>query len=370
MKIPFIDLKRGHKTLQVEIQNIIASIVEQSAFIQGHFVSAFEKNFAEVHSMSHCISCGNGTDALFLILKALGIASGDEVLVPAMSWIATSEAVSLCGASVRFVDIHPSTFTLDVSALEKTISHRTKAIIPVHLYGCPADMTPLLEFCQKHNLFCVEDCAQAHFAEYDGKQVGTMGIASAFSFYPSKNLGALGDAGAVLTNDSDLAIKIRRLGNHGTLVKHDHEMEGMNSRMDGIQAGILSLKLKYLEEWTEKRKILAEKMDQGLKGAPQLQIHRTPSGRTHVHHLYVVEHTQRDELRKILAKKGVETGIHYPVALPFLKAYRSLNHTPKDFPVAFEKQSRILSLPFFPEMTREEIDYLIQAVQEACAEVQ
>jgi dTDP-4-amino-4,6-dideoxygalactose transaminase len=359
MKVPFVNLKIQYLNIKSEIDNAIQSVINESAFIRGKYVSKFERLFEKKYGIKHCISVANGTDAIYITLKALGVGHGDEVITVANSWISTSETISQAWAKPVFVDIEPEYFTIDVSKIEKKITSRTKAIIPVHLYGQPARMDAIKELCKSYNLRLIEDCAQAHFAEYNGQRVGTFGIAGTFSFYPGKNLGAYGDAGAITTNDDELAVRARMFANHGALKKHHHKIEGVNSRMDGLQAAVLTVKLRYIHEWNKKRfqnALIYNELLSDIKGIFTPKIRPNAS---HIFHLYVIRTNKRDDLKKYLKRHGIETAIHYPVALPFLEAYKYLHHTLKDFPVAHKYQSEILSLPMFPELSVHQINYVV-----------
>lgn len=362
MYIPLVDLKAQYQTIKPEIDAVIQDVIDETAFIRGKYVGKFEIEYAKKYGVKHCIGVANGTDAIFITLKMLGIGQGDEVITTASSWIATSETITLTGAKPVFVDIEKDYYTIDPSKIEKKITSKTKAIIPVHLYGQPANITLIKKICDEHDLHLVEDCAQAHFAEYDGKKVGTFGDAGTFSFYPGKNLGAYGDAGAVITDEDELAEKIRRFANHGSLKKHDHEFEGMNSRLDGLQAAILSIKLKYIDEWNKKRHQNALRYNKLLGEADGITTPKIRKSSDHIFHLYVIRTEKRDELAAYLRNNGIETGIHYPVALPFLKAYGYLGHKLGDFPVAYEYQNEILSLPMFPELAEQRIDYIANSI--------
>ncbi len=364
MTIPFVDLKVQYHSIKSEINQAIQNVINDTAFIKGKYVDRFEKEYAAAYGVGHCISCANGTDAIYISLKALGIGQGDEVITVANSWISTSETITQAGARPVFVDIHPDYYTIDVSQIEDKITSKTKAIIPVHLFGQPAEMDKLLEIAKKYELFVIEDCAQAHFAEYKGHRVGTFGIAGTFSFFPGKNLGAYGDAGAIVTNDDEFAIKARMFANHGALKKHHHEIEGINSRMDGIQAAILSVKLPYILEWNRQRYAHALTYHKALESLDGVIVPKIHPDVKHVFHLYVIRTKQRDALQKYLEAHGISTGIHYPTPLPFLKAYKYLGHKPEDFPVAFDYQHKILSLPMYPELT----DGMIQAVADRIAD--
>lgn len=364
MNIAFVDLKAQYKSIQKEIDTVIKEVLEGAAFIKGPYVQRFEEGFSKTMGVEHVVSCANGTDAIYITLKALGIGSGDEVITVANSWISTSETISQTGAKPVFADIHPDYYTIDISQIEELITPRTKAVIPVHLYGQTVEMDPLLELCRSRNLYLVEDCAQAHLADCRGRKAGTMGIAGTFSFFPGKNLGAYGDAGAIISHDGDFAKKARMFANHGSLTKHKHEIEGINSRMDGMQAGILTVKLAYLEEWTNKRRQVASWYDSGLSAVDEIVIPPVRSFSHHVYHLYVIRTSRRDLLMDYLKKEGISTGIHYPVPLPLLPAYEYLGHKSEDFPIASSYQSQILSLPIYPEMTEEKVAFVCDRIRE------
>jgi dTDP-4-amino-4,6-dideoxygalactose transaminase len=306
----------------------------------------------------NCISVGNGTDALTVAIAQLGIQNWDEVLTPAFSWISSSETISLCGAKPVFIDIHPETYTIDPDLIESKITEKTKGIVVVHLYGQAAHISRIKEICKKHNLFLIEDCAQAHLTAEGEKYAGTFGDAGAFSFYPTKNLGAYGDAGCIVTNNDELAEKMRRFANHGALEKDDHLIEGMNSRMDTIQAAVLLAKLPHLKAWNEKRRQHAELYNSLLKDVEEIKPPFVRPNTTHTFHIYAIRATRRDDLKKYLLEKGIQTIIHYPKALPNLPAYQYLHHRPDDFPVASRFQDETLSLPIYPELTADQIEYV------------
>ena len=361
--IPFADLHRQYLTIRHEVDSAIAEVIRTSGFIRGPFVEKFEEAFALAMGAAHCVSCANGTDALYIAMHALCVKPGDEVIAPAHSWISTTETITQTGATVVFCDTDPITFTIDPVKLAEKITPRTVGIVPVHLYGQPADMDPIMVLARQHRLWVVEDCAQAHLARYKGRTVGSFGNAASFSFYPGKNLGAMGDAGAVITSDADLARKMAMFARHGGLIKGHHQIEGINSRLDGLQAAVLSVKLPHLEDWTRRRQELATIYGQLLAGIDGLTLPEVASGREHVWHLYVVQHENRDALAEHLAARGVQTVINYPVALPFLPAYRRFGHTPTDFPVAYHHQSRVLSLPIFPEISDHQVDQLVSSIR-------
>lgn len=363
MKIPLVDLYAQYVSIKDEVDAAIQNVIKDTAFIGGKYHKLFEENFAAYCGVKHCVGVGNGTDALFISLKALGIGHGDEVITVANSFIATSEVITMAGAKVVFVDCDERTYNIDVQKIEKAVTGKTKAIIPVHLYGQPADMDAISEIAKKHNLAVVEDSAQAHGALYKGRKIGGLGSMSCFSFFPGKNLGAYGDGGAIVTNSDEIERKARMFANHGRTEKYNHEFEGVNSRLDGLQAAILDVKLKYLEQWTERRREIARAYDKGLK-----DVVVTPyvaADVRHVYHLYVVRLKEREKVQKRLSEKGVFTGIHYPIPLPFLKAYAYLGHTPDDFPVSNMLKDEILSLPIHGSMTDEHVEYVIAQVKEA-----
>jgi len=362
MKIPFVDLHAQYLSIKEEIDDAIATVIEESSFIRGPHVDGFERAFAAEVGVRHCVSCANGTDALYIAMKGLGLRPGDEVTTTAHSWISTSETVTQAGGRVVFCDTDGETFTIDPELLEGKITSRTVGIIPVHLYGQMADMEPIMEIARRKGLWVIEDCAQAHLAEYRGKQAGTFGRAGTFSFDPGKNLGAMGDAGCLVTGESDLAEWASLYARHGG--KGDHQIEGINSRLDGLQAAILSVKLPHLRAWTEARQRVARLYDEALAGMPQVRTPSVAPGRTHVYHLYVIRCEGRDALRRHLAERGVPTVLNYPKALPFYPAYAHLGHRPEDFPRAHADQQSILSLPIFPEMADAEVEHVVGAIRE------
>jgi dTDP-4-amino-4,6-dideoxygalactose transaminase len=364
MPVPFADLQLQYQTIKREIDGAIAAVIGSDAFIRGPFVDTFEREFAEIAEVKHCVSCANGTDALYLAMAALKVKPGDEVITSAHSWISTSAMITHAGATPVFADTDGVTFTIDPAAIEAAITPRTVGIIPVHLYGQPADMDAIMTIAGKHKLWVIEDCAQAHLARYRGKPVGSFGAAATYSFYPGKNLGAMGDAGAVVTNEAALAEHMTKLARHGGLVKHDHQIEGINSRLDGMQAAILSAKLPYLAAWTKARQEVARLYDAGLNQIEDVTVPQVGSDRSHVYHLYTIRHPRRDALAAHLAAHGVQTAINYPVALPFVPAYSRFRHTIEQFPNAVADQGRILSLPMFAEITREQQDEVIRLVRE------
>ena len=360
MNIPFVDLHAQYLSIKSEIDAAISEVIAESAFIRGRHVERFEKEWAKTLGVKHCVSCANGTDALYIAMRALGVKPGDEVITTAHSWISTSETITQAGGRVVFCDTDNETFTIDPALIEAKITSATVGIIPVHLYGQPADMDPIMAIARKHNLWVIEDSAQAHTAKYKGQVVGTFGNAATFSFYPGKNLGAYGDAGCVVTNDDRLAEWAAAFARHGG--KGEHVMEGICSRMDGLQAAILNAKLPHLPTWIEARRRVAGRYDKLLSGVGDIVTPKVALNRDHVYHLYVIRTEKRDALRQHLTNAGIVTVLNYPKALPFYPAYAYLGYAPEDFPVAHANQSRILSLPIYPEMTDEMIEFVVEHI--------
>ncbi|HEY3278328.1 MAG TPA: DegT/DnrJ/EryC1/StrS family aminotransferase [Syntrophorhabdaceae bacterium] len=361
LTIPFVDLKAQYLSIKREVDEAIENVIAKSSFIGGDYVKSFERNFSAYVGARHCIGVGNGTDALAISLKCAGVKSGDEVITAANTFIATSEAITLAGGRPVFVDCDPVTFNIDAQKIEERITERTKAIVPVHLYGQPADMEGIGMIAKKHNLRVIEDAAQAHGASLGERKVGTLGDCACFSFFPGKNLGAYGDGGAVVTDNDDLAKMVRMYANHGRLDKFGHEFEGTNSRLDGLQAAILDVKLKHLEEWTARRIAVAGAYDRGLAG-----ICVTPEKRAgvkHVYHLYVIRVKEREKVKAALEERGIATGIHYPIPLPYLKAYEYMRSTPEDYPVSYSMKDQILSIPMHGSMTEEHVSYVIDQIK-------
>lgn len=363
MPVPFADLQLQYQTIKSEIDSAISAVIRDSAFIRGPYVDRFEREFAATVDVKHCVSCANGTDALYLAMAALQVKPGDEVITSAHSWISTSAMITHAGATVVFCDTDAATFTVDPVAIEAAITPRTVGIIPVHLYGQPADMDAIMAIARRRKLWVVEDCAQAHLASYKGQQVGTFGAAATYSFYPGKNLGAMGDAGAVVTNDDALAEYMTMLARHGGLVKHEHRIEGINSRLDGMQAAILSAKLPHLVRWTTARQDAARIYDTALNQIEGVVVPPVAPERSHVYHLYTIRHPRREALAAHLNAGGVQTAINYPTALPFLPAYARFGHRPEEFPNAFGDQGRILSLPMFAEITADQQRTVIDLIR-------
>jgi len=362
--IPLVDLHAQYQSIKAAIDAAIRGVIESSAFIGGVPVREFEAAYAADYGVRHCISVANGTDALYIVLKMLGMGPGDEVITTAHSWISTSETISQTGARPVFVDVDRY-YTIDAERIEAAITPRTRAIIPVHLFGQPADMSRIMEVARRHGLEVIEDCAQAHYATWQGKRVGTFGTAATFSFYPGKNLGAYGDAGAIVTDDEALATRMRMYANHGALRKHEHSMEGINSRLNGLQAAILSAKLPHIHEWTARRQQVAAWYDELLADVRGVERPLLRSGASHVYHLYVVQVESRKDVAVHLAAQGVQTAVHYPVPLPLMEAYRYLELKSSQFPRAAANAARILSLPMYPELTREQVAFVVHELARA-----
>ena len=365
MPVPFLDLKAHHMPLRAEFLEAVAQVIDSGAFASGPFVAAFEKDFAEFCGAPFAIGVGSGTDALWLVLLALGIGPGDEVVTVSSTFMATAEAITYTGARPLFVDIDETTYTMDPALLERAITPRTKAIIPVHLFGQTADMDPILEVASRHGLPVVEDACQAHGAEYKGRKAGTIGIAGCFSFYPGKNLGAFGEAGAVVTANDELKQKILALRDHGQHRKYYHSMIGWNARMDGIQGAILRVKLKHLGRNNELRRRHAAAYNQALDGVDGVITPREASYGKHVYHLYAVRVRDRDRVMAELGKRGVNCGIHYPVPVHLQEAYRELGYKRGSLPVTERCADEFLSLPMFPELTMEQIETVVRELK-AC----
>src|SRR3989440_7561344 len=364
MKVPFLDLKAHHAPWIDKCDRAIREVIESSAFAGGPFVERFEEEFAAYCGSEYAIGVGNGTDALWLTLLALGIGPGDEVITVPNTFIATAEAIIRCKARPVFVDVDENTFTMDPDKLEKSLTARTKAIIPVHLFGQPADMDPILEFARAYGLFVIEDAAQAHGAEYKGRKAGTMGDAGCFSFYPGKNLGAFGEAGAVVTNDPELRKQIQVLRDHGQSRKYYHTLTGWKCRMDGIQAAVLSIKLRYLEEANLLRRKHPLEYNRALSGIDEVLTPFEAKYARHVYHVYAVRVQERDAVLRHLQEKGVGCAVHYPVPVHLQEAGRNLGSTKGAFPIAEKLADEFLSLPMFPELTEEQIEYVGRCVSE------
>ena len=358
MPIPFVDLVKQYDLIKEEIDVAIQNVIHDAQFIGGPHVEQFEHQFAVFNGVQFCTSCANGTDALEIALESLGVGIGDEVIVPAYTWISTANCVARVGAKPVFVDLDPKTYTLDPSKIEDSISSKTKAIIPVHFYGLPANMLEIMPLAERHNLYIIEDCAQAHGATINDKKVGTFGHFGAFSFYPGKNLGAYGDGGALITNDSALAETAKIIAKQGQQGKHNHLRIGRNSRLDGLQAAILNVKLKYLNDWIAGRRAVASCYEQRLKRLPII-TQSVPKGFEHVYHLFVIQTDQRDELRAYLSKHEISTVIHYPKPLNQLDIFDRIA-----CPVSDRMSDRILSLPMYPELKKDQVDFICDRIED------
>lgn len=367
MRVPFLDLKRQHSALMPEFEAAFREVVDSSAFAGGRYVQAFEEDFAQFCGCAHAVGVGSGTEALWLALLALGVGPGDEVVTVPHTFIATAEAISFCGAKPVFVDIEPRTYNMDPKRLETAITPRTKAIIPVHIFGQCADMDPILEIAGRHGIPVVEDAAQAHGAEYRDQKAGSMGAAGCFSFYPGKNLGAMGEGGAVVCNDPGLADKVRCLRDHGQTKKYHHSFVGWNGRMDGLQAAVLRIKLRHLAENNERRRANAARYDKLLAGLDGVVLPESVPGRVHVYHVYAVRMAARERILSELSNQGVSCGIHYPIPLHLTEAYRHLGCVVGSFPVAEECAQSFISLPMFPELETEEVEYVSNALRQTLA---
>jgi dTDP-4-amino-4,6-dideoxygalactose transaminase len=363
VKVKFVDLSAQHKTLETEIKEVFNRVLANCSFVLGPEVEKFERAFASYCEVAHCVAVTNGTAALQLVLQGLGVGPGDEVITVAHTFIATAEAINAAGARPVFVDIDPISYTMDPAMLEKAITSRTKAIIPVHLYGQPADMDAINAIAAKHNLPVIEDSCQAHGAKYKGRRAGSLGTAACFSFYPSKNLGACGEGGAVTTNDAELAKKLRMLRDHGSVKKYEHDFPAYNLRLEGIQGGVLAVKLPHLDGWNDNRRALAKRYDEMFAGS-KIGTPRQMSYAEHVYHLYVVVVEDREALRKALSEQGIENGLHYPVPLHLQKAYADLGYKKGDFPVSEHVAANHVSLPMYAELPVEHVEHVAKTVLE------
>jgi dTDP-4-amino-4,6-dideoxygalactose transaminase len=364
MQVPFLDLKTQYKQIEHEVLPMITVAMADGAFIGGEQVSCFEEEFAKFCDSRYCVGVNSGTDALRFALMAIGVGPGDEVITVPNTFIATTEAISQAGAKPVFVDVYPDTCNMDVSKIEEKISKNTKAIIPVHLYGQPADMDQVLKIAQENGIGVIEDACQAHGANYKNKTAGSMGAVGCFSFYPGKNLGAFGEGGAIVTQDDAIAQKIRMIRDHGQRKKYFHDLEGYNGRLDAIQAGVLRIKLKRLNEWNKLRRQNAAYYTELLSEVPSVTLPVEAEFARSVYHLYVILVDDRDGLQNHLNSKGVASGLHYPLPLHLQKAYDHLGYKKGDFPVAENIADRLLSLPMFPELTREQIEYVVESIKE------
>ncbi len=372
MKVPFLDLKTQYLSIKDEINNAIQNVLDNTSFILGKAVTDFENEFAKAHDVKYCIGTSSGTDGNHMVLWASGIGPDDEVIVPANTFIATAWGATLCGARPVFVDCDPQSYNIDPSKIEAAITKKTKAIVAVHLYGQPADMDALNKIAKQHNLMLVEDCAQAHLSEYKGKKVGGLSVASSFSFYPGKNLGAYGEAGAVLTNDENLFARFKMLREHGQSEKYYHETLGHNYRMEGIQGAVLGVKLKYLDKWTEGRRRAANYYREALSNIKEISLPVEMEYGKHVYHLFVIKviadgkanrTEKRNKLQQYLSEKGIGTGLHYAIPLHQQNCFNNLGYKYGDFPVTEELAESGLSLPMFPELTQGQVNYIAEAIK-------
>jgi len=366
MSVPFLDIKVQNRSIWPELRQALDGVMSEAQFILGPAVKRFETAFAAYLGQKHCVGLNNGTSALHMALQACDVGPGDEVITTPHTWISTSWAISYVGAKPVYVDIDPRSYNINPALIERSITPRTKAILPVHLYGQACDMDALCGIAEKHGLLLIEDAAQAHGATYGGRRVGSFGRLSCFSFYPGKNLGAFGEGGAVVTDDEALAERIRRLRDHGQAGRHHHVEVGYNTRMEGIQGAVLEVKLRHLDQWNAARARHAQRYHELLADVPGLQVPPAPRSGAHVWHLFVVlvRGKERDILHKELAERGVTTGVHYPTPVPFQPAYAHLGHKPGDFPVAEDVTRRCLSLPMFAELTDEQIEWTAAAIRD------
>ncbi len=364
MNVPFLDLKKQYAPIREEIMNSIGQVFDRAAFAGGPFVQSFEENYAHFCGTDYAVAVNSGTTALWLALLAMDIGPGDEVITSANTFIATAEAISFAGATPVFVDVDALSYNLDPARLEEAITPRTRAIIPVHLFGQMADMDPIMDIARKHGLQVIEDASQAHGAEYKGRKAGSIGHAGCFSFYPGKNLGAAGEGGAIVTNDANLVKRMQMIRDHGQSRKYHHDVVGWNARMDGLQGAILNVKLHYLEQWNTARRRNARLYNELLDNLPGIQLPVEMDECKHVYHLYVIRTERRDDFMKFLAENGVNCGIHYPVPVPATDAYRFLDYTGDHFPVSEKYAGEIVSLPMFSELTAEQIEHSAAVIKQ------
>lgn len=364
MKVPFLDLKAQLVQTRQQIEERFARIIDNSAFVNGREVNEFEERFAELHDVKYCVGLGSGTDGNHLALICCGIGEGDEVIVPVNTFIATAEAISYPGATPVFVDVDGDTFNIDVNKVEEEITEKTKAINPVHLFGQPADVDPIKELAKKYGLFVIEDAAQAHCAVYKGAKVGGIGDIASWSFYPGKNLGAWGEAGAITTDDEEIYLKAKKLRDHGSVQKYHHELIGYNYRMSEFQAAVLNVKMQFIEEWTQKRRANAAEYGAYLAGTEDVVTPAELDSAKHVYHLYVIKAKSRDHLQGFLNNHGIGTGLHYPVPLHLTQAYSLLGYKKGEFPVAEKLAGEIISIPMYPELNQEQIEYVCAKIGE------
>ena len=375
MKVPFLDLKTQYESIKPDIQKEINDVLDNTAYICGKKVKAFEDELAKLHSSKYCLGTSSGTDSLHLAYWALGIGISsqiehgrlkeemDEVIVPVNTYIATTETISIIGAKPVFIDHEEDSFNIDPGKIEEKITSHTKAIVVVHLYGQPANMDPILKIAKENNLIVIEDCSQAHNAEYKGKKVGTFGSVGTFSFYPGKNLGAYGEAGAVITNNEELYEKMLRFRQHGAVVRYIHDNEGHNYRMEELQGAVLNVKIKHIDKWTNGRRHVAQIYRELLRDVEEVKVPMEMPYAKHVYHLFEIRVPNREDLANYLKEKGIDTGLHYPMPLHLQKAYKYRGYKEGDFPVAEKCCKEILSIPVFPEMTDEQIEYVAGSIK-------
>lgn len=362
MNIPLVDLKANYISIKEDIDNAIQEVIDNSSFIKGPYLKKFEENFAKFCKAKHAIGCSSGTTAVHLALLAADLKPGDEVITVPNTFLATTECISYVNGSIKFVDIKKDTALMDIEELEKAITSKTKAIVVVHLYGQMPDMRRIREIADNHNLFLIEDAAQAHAAEWNGHQPGYYGDVASYSFFPAKNLGCFGDGGAVVTNNGEIAEKIKLLVDHGRKTKYEHIMEGYNYRLDSLQAAILDVKLPHLPRWTELRREHARFYKENL--SEYIDIPVEADGAKHVYYMYVIKTDKRNELMNYLKKRGIHTGIHYPIPLHLQPAYKNLGLKRGCFPIAEETADKILSIPVYPELTEEQLNYIVDTIRE------
>jgi dTDP-4-amino-4,6-dideoxygalactose transaminase len=360
--IKFLDLSKQYNDLKEEIDEAIKNVISETAFIGGKYVTKFEKEFATYQEAKYCIGVGNGTDALEIAIESLNLPKGSEIIVPANSFIASSEAITRSGHKVIFCDCDENNYTISIPSIKTKLTENTKAIMAVHLYGHPCDMDEILDIAKGNDLKVIEDCAQAHGAEYKGKKIGAIGDIGTFSFYPGKNLGAYGDGGAIVTNDENLAKKCKMIANHGRIEKYNHEFEGRNSRLDGLQSAILSVKLKHLDKWTDARIKVADYYIENLKDVKNIVLPKREDWAKQVYHLFVIRTPKRDELQAYLKDNGISSGVHYPISLPKLKAYEYTNQANEEF-FANSSDSELLSLPIGDHLDIKELDLVINTIK-------
>jgi dTDP-4-amino-4,6-dideoxygalactose transaminase len=373
MKVPFLDLKAQYNSIKDEVLPAIHNVLENTAYVLGKPVFDFETRFASEHGAKHCVASSSGTDANHVGLWTLGIGHGDEVIIPANTFIATAWGATLCGATPVFVDCHPESYNIDPAKVEAAITPKTKAIVAVHLYGQAADMDPLKEIAKKHNIYLLEDAAQSHFAEYKGKRIGALSDIASYSFYPGKNLGAYGEGGAITTNNDELATKSKMIRDHGGKEKYNHEILGHNYRMEGIQGAVLGVKLNHLDKWTDGRRKVAEKYRELLSDIDGIKLPTEMDYAKHVYHLYVIQvkakvgesrSENRNRLQKYLGENDIASGLHYPLPLHQQKCFENLGYKYGDFPVTEQLAEQGLSLPMYPELTNEQLNYVSEKIHE------